>query len=139
MKRAICYHAAGTYRAACARVSLAIQRHATSLLVVLGIILLTGGLAGLSTATGSGPLGSWSEAAFDDGLIRNSVGNLLKMLEGAFGALIMVIAGLMAIVAAAMGGYRTALGMLIVAVGAFILRSLVSLFFGTDYEDYTTG
>ena len=48
----------------------------------------------------------------------------------------MVVAGLGAIVAAAMGAYRAAVGMLVVAVGAFILRALVSLFFGTDYADF---
>jgi hypothetical protein len=35
-----------------------------------------------------------------------------------------------------MGAYKAAVGMLVVAVGAFILRSLVSLFFGTNFEDY---
>ena len=79
---------------------------------------------------------SFSQANFDDSLIRNSVGNIFKLIEGAFGALIMVVAGLMAIVAAAMGSYKSALAMLVVAVGAFILRSLVSLFFGSDFTDY---
>ena len=87
-------------------------------------------------AQGSGPTGSYTEAELDDSLIRNAVGNLFRLIEGAFGALIMVVAGLMAIIAAAMGSYRTALSMLIVALGAFILRSLVSLFFGTDYQSY---
>ena len=57
-------------------------------------------------------------------------------MEGAFGALVMVVAGLGAIVAAAMGAYRAAVGMLVVAVGAFILRALVSLFFGDNYQSY---
>ncbi len=110
---------------------------ANKLLALCGMLVLAAGIVSLTVAgDGPGPLGSWSEAGFDDELIRSSVGNLFRLLEGAFGALIMVVAGLMAIVAAAMGGYRAALGMLIVAVGAFILRSLVSLFFGTDFEGY---
>ena len=126
----------GSYRVACTRLVLGVERHATALLLILGVVLLTGGLVGLSSAQGGGPLGSFSEANFQDDLIRNGVGNLFKLIEGAFGALIMVGAGLGAIVAAAMGAYRAAVGMLVVAVGAFILRSLVSLFFGTDYTDF---
>ncbi len=87
-------------------------------------------------AQGSGPTGSFTEAGLDDSLIRNAVGNLLRLLEGAFGALIMVVAGILAIIAAAMGSYRAAMGMLVVALGAFILRALVSLFFGSDFEAY---
>ena len=45
----------------------------------------------------------------------------------------MVIAGLGAIVAAALGAYKGALSMVVVAVGAFILRSLISLFFGNNF------
>ena len=87
-------------------------------------------------AGGNGPTGSFSQAEFDDELIRNAVGNLMRLVEGAFGALVMVVAGLMAIIAAAMGSYRTAISLVIVAVGSFILRALVSLFFGTDFDIY---
>ena len=107
------------------------------MLLTFGLVLLAGGLVDLSQA--QGPSGSFSEAAFEDDLIRNAVGNLFKLIEGAFGALIMVVAGLAAIVAAAMGAYRAAVGLLVVAVGAFILRALVSLFFGVDYEDFDAG
>ena len=127
---------ADAYRLACTKIVLCCQRHANALMLVLGIVLLTGGLIDLSYAQGGGPTGSFSEAAYEDDLVRNSVGNLFKLVEGAFGALVMVVSGLGAIVAAAMGAYRAALGMLVVAVGAFILRALVSLFFGSDYVDY---
>lgn len=125
---------AAGYRAACISTAGFVERHATALLLILGVVLLGGGLAEFSAAQGADGSGSFSEADFDDSLIRMSVGNLFKLIEGAFGALIMVVAGLGAIVAAAMGAYRAAVGMLVVAVGAFILRALVSLFFGTDYE-----
>lgn len=127
---------ARSYRSLCAKVSISLERQATPLLLLLGIVLLTGGLLGVSSAQ---PSGSFSEAEFQDELIRNSVGNLFKLIEGAFGALVMVVAGLGAIIAAAMGAYRASVGMLVVAVGSFILRALVSLFFGTDYPDYESG
>ena len=133
------YRVAAAYNAACRRIALSGERYASALLLVLGGVLLIGGMNEISTAQGfggGGPTGSWSEASYDDSLVRNSVGNLFKLIEGAFGALVMVVAGLGAIIAAAMGAYRAAVGMLVVAVGAFILRALVSLFFGTDYADY---
>ncbi len=73
---------------------------------------------------------------YDDTLQRNAVGNLFKFIEGSFGALVMTIAGIGAIVAAAMGAYKAAVGIMVVAIGAFILRALVSLFFGTDYDEF---
>lgn len=124
------------YKTACTKLALFGHRNTTALLLLFGSVLLIGGLVDISRAQGEGPTGSFTEAAYDDELVRNSVGNLFKLIEGAFGALIMVVSGLGAIVAAAMGAYRAAVGMLVVAVGAFILRALVSLFFGTDYADY---
>ncbi len=100
------------------------------------IVLVTAFFVQDAYAQGGGPTGSYVTPDFDETLIRNSVGNLFKLIEGAFGALIMVVAGLGAIVAASMGAYRASVGMLVVALGAFILRALVSLFFGTDFIDY---
>jgi hypothetical protein len=54
---------------------------------------------------------------------------LLQLLEGPFGALLTVGAGIGAIVSSAVGGFRTAWTLVVVAVGAFILRSYVTLFF----------
>jgi len=134
---------AAKYRLACIKSYTLIQKHGNLCLLLLGGVLITVGAAELSAAQLSGtPVGgtsqleSFSKAGYDDGLVKASVGNLFCLIEGAFGALIMVVAGLGAIVAAAMGAYRAAVGMLVVAVGAFILRSLVSLFFGTGYDGY---
>lgn len=80
-----------------------------------------------------------NDVPYDDTLQRNSVGNLFKFIEGAFGALVMTAAGIGAIVAASMGAYKAAVGILVVAIGAFILRAFVSLFFGTDYVSYDAG
>lgn len=107
-----------------------ISKNANNILLVFGALLLVGGILDFSYAQTQG---SFSEAKYNDNLIRNAVANLFAMIEGAFGALIMVVAGLGAIVAAAMGAYRLAVSMLVVAVGAFILRALVSLFFGENF------
>ena len=125
-----------------------ISMHIDSLLAVSGIVLLILGLGALephSVAQAQSQMGyqaypnyypvtaSWISPFFDDTQIRFAVGLIFELLEGAFGALIMVVAGLLAIIAAVMGGYKSALGMLVVAIGAFIMRSLVSLFFGSDF------
>lgn len=104
-------------------------------IALAGVILLTAGLGGLAHAQDVLEM-THSPASFDEGLISAAVGNLFRLVEGAFGALVMVVAGIGAIVSAAMGAYRAAVGMMVVAVGSFILRSLVSLFFGIEYEPY---
>ncbi len=120
-----------TYSELCIQSQTIAIRYSSPLLLVFGVILLTAGLAETSTAATNT---SFSKANYNDDLVQNAVGNLFCLIEGAFGALIMVVAGLGAIVAAAMGAYRAAVGMLVVAVGAFILRALVSLFFGTSFS-----
>ena len=65
----------------------------------------------------------------NDGRICEAVGRVLQLLEGSFGALIMVCAGVAAIISAAFGGYRAAVSLLVVALGSFILRSLVGMWF----------
>ena len=96
MKNAIRSVATG-YRLACTKLAVCAQSHSTALLLVLGVGLLFGGMLDLSLAQGGGPTGSFSEAAYEDDLVRNSVGNIFKLIEGAFGALIMVVAGLTAL------------------------------------------
>jgi len=48
------------------------------------------------------------------------------------GALVMAAAGIGAIFSAAFGQYKAAMGLMIIAVGAFILRSFMSTFFNDD-------
>src|SRR5262245_23519731 len=90
---------AAKYRTACIKAACFAEKNATALLLLFGVVLLTGGLTGLSLAQTADGTNSFSEADFDDSLIRMSVGNLFRLIEGAFGALIMVVAGLGAIVA----------------------------------------
>jgi len=54
---------------------------------------------------------------------------LLQLVEGNLGALVMIAAGIAAIISAAFGGYKAAANLLAVATSAFILRSIVLIFF----------
>jgi len=74
------------------------------------------------------------ELEFDQTKIADATEALLVLIEGALGAVIMIAAGIIAIFSAAFGAYRAAMAMLFVAVGSFILRSLVTLFFGEEFE-----
>lgn len=65
----------------------------------------------------------------DDTRLIEVLRAVLEYLEGSFGALIMVGAGVFAILSAAFGQYRAALGLLVVAIGSFTLRSFISTFF----------
>ncbi|MCB0309640.1 MAG: hypothetical protein KDD42_00310 [Bdellovibrionales bacterium] len=101
------------------------RAQAQTALFVFGIALLSVGI--FANAGAQVPEG----AEFNDARIANSVNILLTYLEGSFGALVMVTAGIAAILASAFGQYRAALGALVVAVGAFILRSVMATFFNT--------
>lgn len=59
--------------------------------------------------------------------------NVFWLVEGSYGALIMSVAGLVAIVSAAMGAYKTSMNILVVAIGAFAIRPVIMMFFGTDF------
>lgn len=66
---------------------------------------------------------------YNDMRISDATNAVLTYLEGSLGALVMVAAGVGAILSAAFGQYRSALGLMIVSLGSFILRSLVGTFF----------
>ncbi len=68
----------------------------------------------------------------DNTQIDEAIRTIFNMLEGSFGALIAVGAGIMAVISSAFGQYRAALGCLIVAVGSFILRSFVFTWFNVE-------
>ncbi len=98
-------------------------------LFAFGVVILSAGL--MMDVHAQGLEGT----NFNDDRIANSVDTLLTYLEGSFGALVMVVAGIGAILSSAFGQYRAALGCLVVAVGAFILRSFLSTFFNTESID----
>lgn len=105
----------------------------TGIFLLAGVALLVIGLQHLGHAQTN------LEPNYDDTQVREAVGLIFQLVEGAFGALVMVIAGIIAIVSAALGSYRSAMSMLVVAIGAFILRAMVSLFFGTAFSPPTAG
>lgn len=97
---------------------------------LLGCAVLALGMAHYSFSVG-GPL-DIEPGAYNDARVAEAINRIFQYLEGSFGALIMVVAGILAIVSAALGQYRTSINLLVVAVGAFILRSLVATFFNDE-------
>jgi len=109
------------------------EKQAQTILFVAGIICLGIGLSGDVLA------GGWDarQGQIEDGRIANAVAVLFKFLEGSFGALIMAASGIGAVMSAAFGQYKMALSCMVVAVGAFILRSMLNTFFNTQSIDNT--
>ncbi len=91
-------------------------------LFVVGAALLSSGILADAIAQ-AGP------GNYNDERVAEVTNRIFAYTEGTFGALLMVAAGIGAIFSAAVGQYKAALGLLVVAVGAFILRSLVGTFF----------
>lgn len=110
------------------------EKQAQTILFVAGIICLGIGLSGDVFASGG-----WDarQGQIEDGRIANAVAVLFKFLEGSFGALIMAAAGIGAVISASFGQYKAALSCMIVAVGSFILRSMLNTFFNTQSIDNT--
>lgn len=98
------------------------SRLVQAVLFTLGIALLGVGLSHDATAY-------TAQAVYNDDRVAEATDVILTYVNGTFGALIMVTAGVFAIMSAAFGQYRAALSLLVVAVGSFILRSLISTWF----------
>lgn len=80
--------------------------------------------------------GGNTSTKYNDAKVANAVNAIMTYLEGSFGALIMAASGIGAIMSAAFGQYKAALSLMVVAVGAFILRSIMSTFFNdTNIQD----
>ncbi|MFN4895350.1 MAG: hypothetical protein ACK5GN_05700 [Pseudomonadota bacterium] len=107
------------------------EKQAQTILFVAGIICLGIGLSGDVFANNIGGWGA-RQGQIEDGRIANAVAVLFKFLEGSFGALVMAASGIGAILSAAFGQYKMALSCMVVAVGAFILRSMMNTFFNTQ-------
>lgn len=117
------------YTAACQKIGAALNAPSRGqmqfMLFAFGVILLSVGLSGGLQAQGL-------ETEYNDERLADSLNAILTYIEGTFGAMVMVAAGIGAILSSAFGQYRAALGLLVVAVGAFILRSLVGTFFNDE-------
>lgn len=104
------------------------EKQAQMILFSAGIVCLAIALSHDATAnTGFGAQNG--QAGFDDRRIANATQTIMRFLEGSFGALIMAASGIGAIMSAAFGQYKMALSCMVVAVGAFILRSMMNTFF----------
>jgi len=101
------------------------RKQVQSMLFAVGVTLLVAGTVSGAIAQ----VGDPAEIKYNDARLSESVNAILTYLEGTFGALIMVCAGLGAIMSSAFGQYKAALGCLIIAVGSFILRSFLGTFF----------
>jgi hypothetical protein len=106
------------------------EKQAQMVLLTAGIIALGVGLSHESFANGTGAING--QADFDDARIANAVQTVMRYLEGSFGALIMAASGIAAIGSAAFGQYKAAMSCMVVAVGAFILRSMMNTFFNVQ-------
>ncbi len=104
-----------------------------TIIFLAGISMLAISLSLDATAQGTG--GNTS-TKYNDAKVANAVNAIMTYLEGSFGALIMAASGIGAIMSAAFGQYKAALSLMVVAVGAFILRSIMSTFFNdTNIQD----
>ena len=63
--------------------------------------------------------------AYTDDKFKTVCQSAMDYLEGGFGALLTAVAGTGAIVASALGGFKTAWSLLVVAIGSFILRNFI--------------
>jgi len=120
------YITSGQYVGAVLAAPSKMQGLAMSFIAGLGILLI--GSQDMSLAQ----LQDRYEIEYNDERVDNVINAIFVYLEGSVGALIMVAAGISAIVASAFGQYKAALGLLAVAVGAFLLRSLVGTFFNDE-------
>lgn len=104
-----------------------------TIIFLAGISMLAISLSLDATAQGTG---GNTTTKYNDAKVANAVNAIMTYLEGSFGALIMAASGIGAIMSAAFGQYKAALSLMMVAVGAFILRSLMSTFFNdTNIQD----
>jgi hypothetical protein len=95
-----------------------LQRHAAVLLFLLGLVLLHCGLTGAAQAQTGGQV------------FGTSACNLLgQVLEKNFGAMITVITGALAILAAIVGSFKGAWALVFVSVGCFICEELIQILF----------
>lgn len=116
------------YHHGCVKLTLLAQEHSNLLVAGFGLCLLTTGMSDLASAQVE-YIGGRAYEVSENGEAQS---NFYKLLNGAFGSLVMVVAGLGAMVSAAMGAYKAAVGMLVVAITAFCIRASVNVSLGYD-------
>lgn len=65
-----------------------------------------------------------------DGCIARGLCNILFIATGSFGAVVMSVAGVVSLISAAMGMYRTSISVLVVGLGTWLIEPMINLFFG---------
>lgn len=105
--------------AAAVKFNALVYRHQGKLLGTAGALMLFSGTEGIAHAQQT-----------YDGQILFGLCRVIALSQGMFGALVMSVAGLVAIVGAAVGSYRTAMNAVAVGAGAYLIRPMVMLFFG---------
>lgn len=68
-------------------------------------------------------------AAADDDKYGLVCGKIVSLLAGPFGAMLTAAAGVGAIIASALGGFKMAWSLLVVAASCFILKGYVNVFY----------
>lgn len=107
------------------------RAHVQLMLFGVGVVMLSTGLIDSVLAQTGADEGGGIDEYNAEG-IREATCIVFRYLEGSFGALVMVASGIGAILSAAFGQYRAALGLMVVAIGSFIIRSITSTFFGAE-------
>ena len=99
--------------------------------VIITCLTIMVALVGVSTVVEAQPVeySPVPQQWFEEGYCR-----IIALAVGSFGALVMVVAGIIAIFSAAGGNYRAAVTVLMVACGAYILHTLIGLFFSLDFD-----
>ncbi len=111
------------YNRGCLKATALADKHSTQMLFAAGVVVLLGGIDSLALAQEGTGVGR--------GTAGQACGNLLRYMEGAFGALVAAAAGVGAIIASAVGGFKAAWSLLVVSIGAFILRAYITLWNGS--------
>lgn len=81
-------------------------------------------------STGAAQSTDTTPSTFDVTIIVTDLCELFALLEGSLGALLMIVAGIGSIIAVAFGSYRSSSSLIVVAIGAFIARSMTEIWFG---------
>ena len=94
----------------------------------------------LAHATGNSDTGNGTPEPepFDDTELKAGICDLFELIEGDLGMLLAVVAGIGAIVASVFGAYRATNSFIVVALAAFIIRAMVSLWFVLPEEECGT-
>jgi hypothetical protein len=74
--------------------------------------------------------GAYTSEPFADNAIRGVYCDLVNLVEGSFGALLFIVAGILGITLIAFGDMKNAATMLVVAISAVTIGTGISLYFG---------